>query len=160
MNAAHIIALATVALIEFAQPAGAGTQRTTCDGFEGTRILYSENPVAAHAEGYLKEVIGRDKITGLVITLIYEDGGDSASVTLSGNVNSNKNVHLYDSLHIITKNGHIFMWRDEADGTNILSYYPNLNRALYSIHGDRLGPVDMTLIGKIFYAVCRSEQLK
>jgi hypothetical protein len=126
---------------------------------EGHRIVYFDNPIAPAANNK-KVVEGQDRIGGIRVEITFNDQTLNATLVTTGNENvsgEDGNAELVR----VPSNQHVsFVGIDPDDGSvYLISYFPRLNKLLWSMHNDRISVVDGGAVGKQFMADCISGRI-
>ncbi|MGB8275698.1 MAG: hypothetical protein WCF16_10575 [Alphaproteobacteria bacterium] len=146
--------LMALILLSVASPAIADAQqnpaeRITCENPRGSRVQYANNPISP-PDQYQKFVVADDAIDGLRVEITFSQSGTEASLVMYGNKNTGGRVTTMSLLKIVSNDFISFVGRDEDGAIYLLSFYPRINRLIWSAHNDRIWYVDDVATGKIF----------
>jgi len=145
---------AIVASLYEIDAARADTWRVTCQHVEGHRIVFFDNPVAPAANNK-KVVEERDRIDGIRLEITFNDKTLDATLVTTGNTNVSGEVGNVTLVRVPSPQHVSFVGIDPDDGSvYLISYFPRLNKLLWSMHNDRIYVVDGGAVGKQYMADC------
>lgn len=131
-------------------------QRITCEKAKGARVQYADNPVSPPDE-YRKFIVSDDAISGIHVEITFSQTATEASAVVWGNKNTGGKVESTSLVKLVSNDFLSFVGRDNEDGSIYLfSFYPRVNRLIWSMHNDRIWYIDDVAVGKIFmFSECR-----
>jgi len=141
-----------------AAPASAEAFRLACQGMNGSRVQYFDNPLAPPAQNR-RVIVHSDAITGVRVEITFATENTSATLVTFGNVNLGGAVTNVPLVRLPGGEFLSFVGRHDSGEINLLSFFPQLGRLLWTVHHDRIAFVDRGALGKIFIGECTMVKL-
>lgn len=136
------------------------TFRFTCGSFEGFRAQFAAHPRSPPQQRN-RLVRAEDAVSGIKLELTHSVGQPIATVSYYGNQNTGGEIHTFQAARVSNSSDMIsFTGVDPGDGSvNLLSLFPQQERLIWTVHINKIGPIDQIVLGKSFVGVCTAQKL-